>query len=83
MVEHVAASEQEDQDQADAGPEVPVLDYRQNIGVCDGDEGEEAQQDGDGRPDPGVVDRAADTRVVACRQLACQPAVHALGRLRA
>lgn len=43
MVEHVARGEEQDEDQRDAGPEVSVLDHRKDVGVCDGDEGEETQ----------------------------------------
>lgn len=78
VIEHMAAGEQEDQDQADSSPQVPVLDDGQDVGVCDGDEGEEAEEDRDGRANPAVVDGPADAWIVAGGELACDPAVHAL-----
>lgn len=67
MVEHVTAGEEEDQDQADSGPQVPVLDDGQNVRVCNGDECEKTEKDGYGRADSRVVDRSADTWVVSSR----------------
>lgn len=83
VIEHVAGGEKQDEDQTDAGPEIAVLDDGQDVGICDGDEGEETEQDGHGRADAAPVDRSTDARVVSRGQLAQDPAVHALGGLGA
>lgn len=56
MIEHVSRSEEQDRDKGDRGPEVAVLDYGQEVGGCDAEEGYEAQDGGAGECDFEVVD---------------------------
>jgi hypothetical protein len=47
MIEHVSTREQQDGDQTNSSPQVAVLNDRCDIRVCNGDEGEQTQYDGD------------------------------------
>jgi hypothetical protein len=59
------------------------LDDWKDVGICDRAKGKEADQDGDGGYDAGVVYGSLDLRVVSRRQMADDPAVYAFGSLRA
>lgn len=86
MIEHVSAREQQDHDQADAGPEVSILDDRGDVRPRDGDECKQAEQDRDAGADACVVDRAHDRGIGnggVRGQAAQQPRVHGVGGLRA
>lgn len=79
VVEHVAAGEEQDSDQADGGPEVAVLDDREEVRRGDGQEGEDTDNgccDGDNLD---IVDRANDGRVRTLREMAAEPCVNGFG----
>jgi hypothetical protein len=78
VVEHVSASEEQDSDQTDSGPEVAVLDDWENVGRGDGQESEntdDSSRDGD---DLHVVDRTLDWWVRRVRKMAAEPCVNRL-----
>lgn len=82
LVEHMAASEQENTDQAQACPNIAVLDDGEHIrpglenNTCDA-------QSADNRYYPSdVIDWSAHSRVRSVRQVPREPYVHILGRLR-
>ena len=46
MIEHLATREEQHRDERDGGPEVAVLQEGPDVGRCDGEEGEEAEEGG-------------------------------------
>ena len=56
VVEHVSAREEENGNQADGGPSVPVLDHGQDVWCRDCEEGDHAQDCGEDEGDFEVVD---------------------------
>lgn len=77
MVEHVAAGEEEDGDQADGGPEVAALEDGEDIRSSDGEGGDGAEDGYGGGDDLDVVDRAGEGRSRAC-DMAGEPGVDGL-----
>jgi hypothetical protein len=78
VVEHVAAGEEQDKDQADGGPQVAVLDDWKDVGRGDGEECEgtdDSSRDGD---DLDIVDRTLDRRVRGVGKVTAQPRVNRL-----
>lgn len=60
VIVHVSRSKHQHEDETDSGPEIAVLDYREEVWVCDGAEGEQPDENGDGGDDASVVDRSRD-----------------------
>lgn len=83
VVEHVAAREEEDGDQADGGPDIAVLDDGKNVGP--GDKGDSDGSEGHSRASnpPHPVDRALNRRVRTIRDVSRDPSMNLLGSLGA
>lgn len=77
MVEHVAAGEEEDGDQADGGPEVAALEDGEDVGSSNGESGDGSEDGYSGGDDLDVVDRAGEGRSRAC-DMASEPGVDGL-----
>lgn len=58
MIEHVAACEEKDGNQADGSPEVAILNDWQNIWCGDGKEGDDTEHGGGCHGDLDVLDRS-------------------------
>lgn len=83
VVEHVAAGEQQDRDQADGSPDVAILDDGEDIWPCDKCRSQTARQADNGNDPFHPVDRPLDRRVRAVGQMASEPGVHLLSSLGA
>ena len=75
VVEHVPGGEEKDGDQADSGPEVPVLDHGKDIRSRHGDQGDKPYHGGADDGDLHVVDRAYEGGMWDGRELAGDPGV--------
>ena len=79
VVEHVSAGEEQNGDQADGGPEVAVLNDRQNVRCGDCKEGEDTDDSGRYGDDLHVVDWALDGWVRRVGEMAAEPCVDGFG----
>lgn len=66
VIEHMAAGEEQDNDQADGSPEVAILDNRQDIRPGDPEKAEAAQCNGCEDRETNVVDGPDDGRLGPC-----------------
>jgi hypothetical protein len=78
VVEHVSASEEQDENQADGGPQVAVLDDGKDVGRSDCEEGEDTNDSGRDSNDLDIVDRTLDRRVRGVGEVTAQPRVDGL-----
>lgn len=82
MIEHVAAREEDNGDQSERGPEVPVLDDGLDVVKRGGNGSHDAQADDGGDDDAHPVDGPMDSRVGAVGCKAREPRMDLLGGLR-
>lgn len=75
VVEHVPGGEEKDGDQADSGPEVPVLDHGKDIRSRHGDQGDKPYHGGADDGNLHVVDGAYEGGMWDGRELAGDPGV--------
>lgn len=78
VVEHVSASEEQDENQADGGPQVAVLDDGKDVGRSDGEESEDADDSSCDSNDLDIVDRTLDRWVRGVGKVTAQPRVNRL-----
>lgn len=78
VVEHVAAGEEQDGNHGAGGPEIAVLDDGQQVGAGGGDQGANAEQQGDASRPADVVDGSLDLWVRTAGEVADNPVVHLL-----
>lgn len=79
VVEHVAAGEEKDSDQADGSPQVAVLDNREEVRRSDEKEGQSSDDSGRDSDNLNIVDRADDRWVRCIGEMAAEPRVDGLG----
>ena len=84
VVEHVSRGEEQDGDQGERGPEVAVLEERENVGRGDGESGDTSEDGGGDGDDLDPVDGARDLGLRdVSGELAGDPGVNLLSSLRA
>lgn len=79
MVEHVSAGKEQDENQADGGPQVAVLDDWKDVGRSDCEEGENTNDGSRDGNDLDIVDRTLDRRVRGVGKVTAKPRVDRLG----
>lgn len=79
VVEHVSAGEEQDENQADGGPQVAVLDDGKNVGRSDCEEGDDTNDSSGNSDDLDIVDRALDRWVRGIGKVTAKPRVDRLG----
>lgn len=75
VIEHVPTCEQENADQADSGPEIPVLDEGEDVRCGYREERDQAENGGDDEGDFEVVDRTDERWMGDIWHLAGEPGV--------
>lgn len=78
VVEHVSAGEEQDENQADGGPEVAVLDDGKDVGRGDGEECEDTDDGSCDGNDLDIVDGTLDRWVRGVGKVTAQPRVNRL-----
>jgi len=76
VVEHVTAGEEKDENQADGGPQVAVLNDGKNVGRGDSQEGEDTDDGSRDSDDLDIVDRALDRWVRRIGKVTAQPCMN-------
>lgn len=78
VVEHMTAGKQKDGNQADGGPEIPILDDGQDVWRGRNCQSTYSEDYDDGRSPPQVIDGPLDWGMWSVRQVACDPCVNLL-----
>ena len=81
MIEHMAAGEEKNGDEADGGPDIAVLDYGEDVrGSCDGKR-DDTHDGGDANNPANPVDGPRDVGMRAVGSLTNQPGMNLLSAL--
>lgn len=81
MVEHVSTGEQENSDQADGSPEVPILNNRSEVWCSNGEEGDETEDGGRDGYSLDIVEWSRYRGLLALRECSTDPGVDRVGGL--
>ena len=73
MVEHLSTRKKQDGNQRNRGPEIPVLDDRQDVGGCHCKKTDASEDGCDGDGDLQIVDRTDESWMRNTRELTRDP----------
>lgn len=81
VVVHVSTGEEQHSDDADTGPEFPILDDRQDIWIGDCTKSEHSQKCCHDGHDTRIIDRARQRGIFPRWQMAQDPSIHRFRRV--
>jgi hypothetical protein len=81
MIEHVSTCEEENCNQTDGSPEIPVLDKRREVWCGNGEEGNEAENGGGNGHAFHVVEWSTYRGLLALWKQSADPGVNGIGGL--
>lgn len=81
MVEHMSTCKEENSDQADGSPKIPVLDDRGEVWCGNGEEGDETENSGCNSHSLDIVEWSRHRGLLALRKVSSDPSVDRVGGL--